>query len=65
MIYVILPNLHVVLFFINFIVKQCKKIFRSYLIVNYIIFYSTIIIPNAPNKVDNSVKLRVVKYWSI
>lgn len=35
----------------------------DYFVISYIIVYSTTIIANALKKEDNSIKLKVVKYW--
>lgn len=57
-----LLDLHVVLFFVSLIVKHFKKVFMSYLAISCIVVYSTIIIPDALDKVGNSIKLWIVKY---
>lgn len=63
MIYIILLNLHVIVFFINLIIKRFKIIFISYLAISYILVYSIIIILKILNKINNSIKLELVKYW--
>lgn len=62
MTYIILPNLHIVLFFINLVIKIFKKLFISYFAMNYIMIYSTIIIPKILNKVGDCIKFGVVEY---
>ena len=63
MVYVILLNLQVILFFIYLIVKRFKKVFMRRLIMSSIVDYRTIIISNILNKFANYKKLRVVKGW--
>lgn len=64
MIYVILPTLYIILFFISSVIKRFKNVFINYLAINYIIVYNIIIITDKLDKVSNSMELRVVKYSS-
>lgn len=57
-----LPNLHIILFFIYFIIKSFLKLFMNFFAMGYIIFYNTPIIPNILDKMDNRIEFRVVKY---
>ena len=63
MTYVMLPDLHIVLFFVNPIIKSFKKIFMSCFANSCIMVYSTTIIPDALDKMASRMKFRVVKYW--
>lgn len=60
--YIILLNLGIVFFLINFIIKYFKKILMSYFAISYIIICNTTIILNILNKVGNSVKLKKIKH---
>ena len=64
MTYVMLPDLRIILFFVNPVIKSFKKIFMSCFAMSYIIVYSITIISDVLNKVASRIKLRVVKYWS-
>lgn len=59
-----LLDLRIVLFSVNFGIKRSKKVFMGCLAMSCIVVYSTTIIPDAIDKVDNSIKLKVVKHWS-
>ena len=61
MMYVIPPNLYIVLYFVSLIIKKIKKVFISYFAMSCIIVYSTIIIPNALSKVVNCMEFGVIK----
>ena len=65
MMYVILPDLRIVLFFVSLIIKSFKKVFMSYFAMSYIIVYNITIISDALDKVTSHKKLRIVKCWSI
>ena len=56
-----LPNLQLIVFFIHFIIENFEKVFIYYLIINNIIVYCIIIIPNILNKLADWIKFRVVK----
>lgn len=60
--YIILPDLHIILFFINFIVKCFKKIFMGCLIFSYIMIYNTTIILNILDKSSNNIELEFDKH---
>ena len=62
MIYIILSNLQVVLFFVCLIAKGFKKVFIYCLVMGSIVIYCTIIIPN---KIINYIELKVVEVWLI
>ena len=64
MVYVILPDLQVVLFFVCLFIKNFKKVFMRRLTMGSIIVYCTTIIPNILNKVANYMELRIVESWS-
>ena len=64
MVYVMLPNLRVVLFFVRPVVESFKKVFMRRLAMGNIVVYRTTIIPNILDKVANCMELRVVKGWS-
>ena len=55
MIYIILPDLCIIFFFINLVIKSFKKIFMSCFIINCIIVYNIIKIPDILKKVDNCI----------
>lgn len=57
-----LPDLQLVLFFIDFIVKNFQKIFIRRFAIGCMIIYYTIIISNISNKFINCIKFRVVKH---
>ena len=61
MVYIILPNLQIVLFFDCFIIKSFKKIFIYYFAMSNIVVYHTIINPNTSNKLANCIELKIVK----
>lgn len=61
MIYVILPNLQIVLFFVYVVLKNFEKVFICYLTMDYIIVYYTTIIPNTLDKVVDGIEFWVVK----
>ena len=65
MVYIILPNLQVVYFFVCLIVESFKKVLIRRLAMSSIVVYRTTIILNTLDKVANYIKLRVVKSWSI
>ena len=46
----------------SFIIKSLKKIFMSYFAKSYIIIYSIIIILNIVNKINISIKFKIIKY---
>lgn len=55
-----LPDLYII-FFLNFpIIKSFQKVFIGYLIIDYFIVYSTIIILNTLDKVGNCIELEIV-----
>ena len=56
-----LPNFRIILFFVNLIVKSFKKVFVSYFAIIYIKVYSSIIIPDALDKVAICIELRIVE----
>lgn len=56
-----LPDLHIVFFLMSFIIKRFKNVFLYYLTISYIIVYSTIIISDILNQVNNSIELGVIK----
>lgn len=60
-----MPNFRIIFFFICLVIKRFKKIFMSWLAVNYILVYRTIIILNALDKMANCMKLKIVKDWLI
>lgn len=60
--HIILPDLHVILFFISIIIKCLKKIFINYFTISYIIVYGLNIISNILDKIGNSIELIIVKY---
>lgn len=65
MIYIILPNLQLVLFFVYLVIENFNKTFIFCLAINSIIVYCTNIITNKLNKVANCIKFSGVKNWSI
>ena len=65
MVYVMLPDLQIVLFFVCPIVKRFEKVFMRRLAMNYVIIYCTTIISNALDKVANCIEFRVVEGWLI
>ena len=64
MVYVMLPHLQVVLFFVCFIVETFERIFMRRLAMGCVIINCTTIILNAMDKVANIIKFRVVEGWS-
>ena len=65
MIYIILPNLRLVPFFIYSIIKSFKIVFMHHLAINSIVIYHTTIILNILNKVADYIELRIVKLVNI
>ncbi len=63
MVYVILPNLQIVHFFVCPIIESFKKILICRLAMSSIVVYCTIIIPNILNKMADCIELRIVKSW--
>ena len=61
--YVILPNLHLVLFLVCPIIESFKKLLMRRLAMGSIVVYYTTIILNTLNKATNCMKVRVVKGW--
>ena len=61
MTYVMLLNMQVILLFIYFIVKNFKKVFIYYFIVDYIIIYRTIIISNILDQIASCMELKIAK----
>lgn len=61
--YAMLPDLQVVIFFVRFVIKISQKIFICCLIVGYTTIYRTTIILNALKKIVNYIKLTVVDGW--
>ena len=59
--YVIFPNLQVVLFFVCSVIENLKKVFICHLAMGNIVVYYTIIILNTLDKQANCMELRVVK----
>lgn len=55
-------NLHIIFFLTSFIIKRLKKLFMSCFAMSYIIVYNVIIIPDILDKVDNSIKVGIVKH---
>lgn len=64
-VYIILPNLQVILFFVYLIVENFEIIFICYLTMGNILVYSIIIILNILNKVADCIELGIVKVWSL
>ena len=60
-VYIILSDLQVVLFFVCFIVESFVKVFMHCLIVGCIIIYCTILILNILDKMANYIEFRVVE----
>ena len=58
-----LPDLQIVCFFVSSVIKSFKKIFMSCFAMNYIIVYSTTIIPDVLDKVSDYMEFGVIKYW--
>ena len=61
MVYVILPNLQVVFFFICPIIESFKKLFIYRFTMDNIVVYRTTIIANILDKVVDYMKLKIVK----
>ena len=60
-----LPDLQVIFFIVNLIVKSLEEIFICYLALGYIIIYYTIRISNTLEKVTSCMKFRAVEGWLI
>lgn len=56
-----LPNLQLIIFFIDFILKIFKIVLIYHFIINNLIVYYIAIISNTLNKIVNNIKLKVVK----
>ncbi len=63
MVYIMLPDLQVVLFFVCPIIKSFKNVFMRCLVISYVIIYRTTIIPNIQDKVANYIESKVVEGW--
>lgn len=61
MLYIMLPNLQLILFFVCFIVKNLKKILIRHLAIGIIMVYYTIINLNILNKIVDYIKFKKVK----
>lgn len=61
MLHVILPNLKLLLVFVDFIIESSKKVLMRRLAIGSIIVYRNTIILNRLNNLADYIKFRVVK----
>ena len=64
MLYIMLLNLQLVLFFVCLIVESLKKVLMCYLTMGNTMVYRTTIILNTMNKVVDCMEFKVVEGWS-